>query len=58
VNTKAKSTPRDTIEPKSKSPKKWKFPWSFSEPDDDLLFGDVSERNNAEIEASMGKPKS
>jgi S-DNA-T family DNA segregation ATPase FtsK/SpoIIIE len=57
VNTKAKSTPRDTIEPKSKSPKKWKFPWSFSEPDDDLLFGDVSERNNAEIEASMGKPK-
>ena len=57
VNTKAKSTPRDTIEPQSKSPKKWKFPWSFSEPDDDLLFGDVSERNNAEIEASMGKPK-
>lgn len=57
LNTKAKSTPRNTAEPKSKSPKKWKFPWSFSEPDDDLLFGDVSERNNPESEASMGKPK-
>jgi len=43
-SSKDTETPKPKSESKPKSPKKWKLPWFSTDPDEDFLFGDVSER--------------
>ena len=50
-------TPKPKSESKPKSPKKWKLPWFSTAPDEDFLFGDVSERKEGGADPNGGLAK-
>ncbi len=56
-SSKDTETPKPKSESKPKSPKKWKLPWFFTDPDEDFLFGDVSERKEGGADPNGGLAK-
>jgi len=56
-SSKDTETPKPKSESKPKSPKKWKLPWFSTAPDEDFLFGDVSERKEGGADPNGGLAK-
>tara|TARA_B100000212_G_scaffold238439_1_gene181503 strand:+ start:7239 stop:9491 length:2253 start_codon:yes stop_codon:yes gene_type:complete len=56
-SSKDTETPKPKSESKPKSPKKWKLPWFSTDPDEDFLFGDVSERKEGGADPNGGLAK-
>lgn len=56
-SSKDTETPKPKSESKPKSPKKWKLPWFSNDPDEDFLFGDVSERKEGGADPNGGLAK-
>ena len=56
-SSKDTETPKPKSESKPKSPKKWKLPWFSTVPDEDFLFGDVSERKEGGADPNGGLAK-
>ena len=56
-SSKDTETPKPKSESKPKSPKKWKLPWFSTDPDEDFLFGDVSERKEDGADPNGGLAK-
>ena len=56
-SSKDTETPKPKSESKPKSPKKWKLPWFSTDPDEDFLFGDVSERKEGGSDPNGGLAK-
>ncbi len=56
-SSKDTETPKPKSESKPKSSKKWKLPWFSTDPDEDFLFGDVSERKEGGADPNGGLAK-
>ncbi len=56
-SSKDTETPKPKSESKPKSPKKWNLPWFSTDPDEDFLFGDVSERKEGGADPNGGLAK-
>ena len=56
-SSKDTETPKPKSESKPKSSKKWKLPWFSTDPDEDFLFGDVSERKEDGADPNGGLAK-
>ena len=56
-SSKDTETPKPKSESKPKSPKKWKLPWFSTAPDEEFLFGDVSERKEGGADPNGGLAK-
>ena len=56
-SSKDTETPKPKSESKPKSSKKWKLPWFSTDPDEDFLFGDVSERKEEGADPNGGLAK-